>query len=124
MAPVVVASAIGAPVEVPAAPGLAVARTVLELAISLVQAVGIAMPLVGGTGDSTDRVRAEAAVAAPPVLALAGAAEASAAAVEEAEVVVDGADKRIGIEIGIPGAKNEISICECKSVPDGLHSRR
>jgi len=125
MGPVVVASATGAAVEDLAAPDLAAARTVLEVAISHARAVEIAMPSAGETGDSTDRVRAETAVADLPVLAL-EAAEASAAAVEAAEVVVDGVDKaRSGLdENGIPGAQNEITICECKSVPDGLHSRR
>ena len=63
-------------------------RTELGAVISLVAVVAIEMPSVEARGATTDRVRAAAAVAAPPAWDLAGA-EASVVVVEAAEVVGD-----------------------------------
>ena len=66
-----------------AAPGLAVARTVLGVAIFPVVVVGIGMLSVEVAGGTADRVRAATAVAAPPAWDL----EVGALAVAEAAVV-------------------------------------
>jgi len=92
--------ATGAAVEALAARDSGVARTVLGAGISPAAAARIAMPLVAAAGDTADRRRAAAAVAALPALAPAAGVEASAVAEVVEEVAAAGAGKsRGGISI-------------------------
>ena len=100
-----VVRATGAAVEALATRDLGVVRTVLGAGISRAAAARIAMRLVAAPGDTADRPRAAAAVAALPALALVAAVEASAVAEVVAEVAAAGAGKpRSGLSVEMTGA--------------------
>jgi len=85
--------------------GLVVVRTVLAAEISRAAAGRIAMPLVVAPGDTADRLRAAAAIADRPALALVAVVEALAVEEAEAEVAVADAGNKVGLSIEMTGAQ-------------------